>query len=183
VEVVVASGEQRLQSPATAPRRATKRRAVLRAMLRGTVFGAAASAIGLSGIVGLEFYRHTYRLPKPSRLSTELFGGNVAGAVIVVLFCAVLAALLFGIAAVLSPRPRPDESDVFADREGGPDRPYSQRLRQFLHADVSSAPGDVPSSPRSAFLAYLLPGGPTLPKSAAYIRAILWRIHHLIRGS
>ncbi len=69
-----------------------------------------------------------------------------------------------------SPRPEPAS-----------ERPFENRLSQYLEEEPTPAARTTITSKRSFFLA-LMPGPRRGPKSASTIRAILLRIHHLLRG-
>lgn len=156
------------------------RRFVLRALLRGALFGALFTTAVMI-LVGLGHLAAGYQWnQRPSSpIDWRSLGTPLARASLVVLFCALLASLLFGVAAVFSSKPRGGTSDVFADRQSGPARPYASRLRQFLRDDVQSAPADGPQ-PGPAPFAGVMPERPTRPKAASYIRAILWHIRRLL---
>jgi hypothetical protein len=156
-----------------------KRRNVIGlAALRGARFGAQVAAIPLA--VGVVPFVTEISEGRSAR-AFELAGALAA----VVLFCATLAALLFGISAALSLPPRvagDDGPDSLSPRLD-PARPFSERLARYLGESAVSAADDRAPGSRMAFFSALVSGRRYGPKSAAYVREILARIHRLLSGS
>ena len=174
----------------------TKRHAISRAMKRGARFGVLV-AILLSVVGGIPIVMRAFdRFISMWMSGTVDWNGILAnwtfvasrllGLMAVILVFASIPPILFGLAAALNPRPR-DGSNPF-DAEQDEPRSFSNRLRHFL-ADTAppGLPNDQPNetAPRSrmAFFLAFIPSRRTSPKSAGYIREILWRIHRLVRGS
>ena len=61
-------------------------------------------------------------------------------------------------------------------------RPFSQRLGQFLGEERSTEPIEPAPRSRMAFFSAVVPGRRYRPKPASYIRGILWRIRRLLGG-
>jgi len=153
----------------------TKRRAVARAMMRGTGYGVLFASVMIA-VWGFRFIT----IWRPG--SGELNADRLLPLILAIVICGAIPPLLFTLAAMLSPRPR-DVSNPF-DTELEEPRSYSNRLRHFL-GDAVASESPEQSLPRSrmAFFLTFLPQRRTSPKSAGYIREVLWRIRRMVRGS
>ena len=167
----------------------TKGWAIARAMKHGARFGILlALVLGLGA--GISIVTHLLdqfdTMQRSGHFNWSLIASRLFGLIAVILVFASIPPILFGLAAALNARPRDGSNPFDADQDEP--RSFSNRLRHFL--DDTAPPGlpnDQPNetAPRSrmAFFMAFIPSRRTSPKSAGYIREVLWRIHRLVRGS
>lgn len=151
------------------------RRAIARGTLGGVLVSGALATIVFGAIAATAMADRRIQSWTTQR-EIELPIASIVG---FVLLCGAVSGTIIGVATGLSRTPRRSRAKRLAPQT---ERPFSQRLGQFLGEAPSAGP--VESAPRSrmAFFLAMIPGRRHAPKPASYIRAVLWHIRRLLGG-